>query len=75
MYVVPISTKSYTFCTALPMASQVTSHAWMLPDVVQSVLLTPYRANNNHETIGRLSLVGTLNMCIFNLDYGTYYDN
>ena len=29
-------------------------YACMSPDAVQSVLLTPYQANNNHGTIGRL---------------------
>ena len=29
-------------------------HACLSPDVVQSVLLTPYQANNKHGTIGRL---------------------
>ena len=54
MYVVPISTKSYAFCAVLPMASQVTPMPAISPGVVQSVLLTPYQANNNHGTIGRL---------------------
>ena len=54
MYVVPISTKNYTFCATLPMVSQVTSMPAMSPSVVQSVLLTPYQVNNKHETIGRL---------------------
>ena len=54
MYVVPISAKSYAFCAALPMVSQVTSMPAMSPDAVQSVLLTPYQANNKHGTIGRL---------------------
>ena len=45
MYVVPISTKSYAFCAPMPAIS---------PGAVQSVLLTPYQANNNHGTIGRI---------------------
>ena len=57
IYVIPISTKSYAFCAALPMVSQVTSMPAMSPGVVQSVLLTPYQVNNKHETIGRLPLV------------------
>ena len=48
MCVVPISAKSYAFCATLPMVSQVTSMPAMSPGVVQSVLLTPYQANNNH---------------------------
>ena len=52
--VIPISTKSYAFCAMLPMVSQVTSMPELLPGVVQSVLLTPYQANNKHGTIGRL---------------------
>ena len=54
MYVVPISAKSYAFCAMLPMESQVTPMPAMSPGMVQSVLLTPYQANNNHGTIGRL---------------------
>ena len=54
MYVVPISAKSYAFCAALPMASQVTPMTVLVPCGVQSVLLTPYQAHNNHGTIGRL---------------------
>ena len=54
MYVVPISAKSYAFCAALPMASQVTPMTVLVPSGVQSVLLTPYQAHNNHGTIGRL---------------------
>ena len=54
MYVVPISAKSYAFCATLPMASQVTPHDCLSPGAVQSVLLTPYQATNNHGTIGRL---------------------
>ena len=54
MYVIPISAKSYTFCAALPMASQVTPMTVLVPSGVQSVLLTPYQAHNNHGTIGRL---------------------
>ena len=54
MYVVPISTKSKAFCVMLPMASQATPMHAMSPGVVQSVLLTPYQANNKHGTIGRL---------------------
>ena len=54
MYVVPISAKSYAFCAMLPMALQVTPILAISPDVVQSVLLTPYQANNKHGTIGRL---------------------
>ena len=72
MYVVPISAKSYAFCAMLPMVSQVTLHDCHSHLVcVQSVLLTPYQANNNHGTIGRLPLLDTLNMRIFNLDYGS----
>ena len=52
--VIPISTKSYAFCVALPMVSQVTSMPALSPGAVQSVLLTPYQANNKHGTIGRL---------------------
>ena len=52
--VIPISAKSYTFCAVLPMVSQVTSMPVLSPGVVQSVLLTPYQANNKHGTIGRL---------------------
>ena len=47
----------------------------LLPGVVQSVLLTPYQIKNKHGTMGRLPSVGTLDMCIFNLDYGTYKNN
>ena len=54
MYVVPISAKSYAFCAVPPMASQVTPMPTISPGVVQSVLLTPDQANNNHGTIGRL---------------------
>ena len=54
MYVAHISTKSYAFCAMLPMVSQVTSMPAMSTGAVQSVLLTPYQANNNHGTIGRL---------------------
>ena len=54
IYVIPISAKSYAFCAALPMVSQVTSMPALSPGVVQSVLLTPYQANNKHGTIGRL---------------------
>ena len=54
MYVAPISAKSYAFCATLPMVSQMTSMPVMSPGAVQSVLLTPYQANNNHGTIGRL---------------------
>ena len=54
MYVVPISAKSYAFCAALPMASQVTPMTAIVPSGIQSVLLTPYQAHNNHGTIGRL---------------------
>ena len=54
MYVVPIGAKSYAFCATLPMASQVTPMTAISPGVVQSVLLTPYQATNNHGTIGRL---------------------
>ena len=54
MYVVPISAKSYAFCAMLPMVSQVTPMPAMSPSAVHSVLLTPYQANNNHGTIGRL---------------------
>ena len=54
MYVVPISAKSYAFCAALPMVSQVTPMTVLVPSGVQSVLLTPYQAHNNHGTIGRL---------------------
>ena len=53
MYVVPISAGSYAFCAVLPMVSQVTP-CLSCHRVVQSVLLTPYQANNNHGTIGRL---------------------
>ena len=73
--VIPISAKSYAFCATLPMVSQVTSMPALSPGVVQSVLLTPYQANNKHGTIGRLPPVSTLNMCIFNIDYGTYQNN
>ena len=52
--VIPISAKSYAFCAALPIVSQVTSMPALSPGVVQSVLLTPYQANNKHGTIGRL---------------------
>ena len=52
--VIPISAKSYAFCVMLPMVSQVTSMPVLSPGVVQSVLLTPYQANNKHGTIGRL---------------------
>ena len=51
VYVVPISAKSYAFCAMLPMVSQVTSMPAMSPGAVQSVLLTPYQANNNHEPL------------------------
>ena len=55
MYVAPISAKSYAFCAALPMASQVTPMTVLVPGDVQSVLLTGiYWAHNNHGTIGRL---------------------
>ena len=54
MYVVPISAKSYAFCAALPMASQVTPMTVIVPSGIQSVLLTPYQAHNNHGTIVRL---------------------
>ena len=47
IYVVPISAKSYAFCTMLPMVSQVTSMpAYHL--VWYRVLLTPYQAKNKH---------------------------
>ena len=52
--VIPISAKSYAFCAVLPIMSQVTSMPALSPGAVQSVLLTPYQANNKHETIGRL---------------------
>ena len=55
--VIPINAKSYAFCVTLPMVSQVTSMPALSPGVVQSVLLTPYQANNKHGTIGRLPLV------------------
>ena len=51
---IPISGKSYAFCAALTLVSQVTSMPALSPGVVQSVLLTPYQANNTHGTIGRL---------------------
>ena len=55
MYAASISAKSYAFCVALPMASQVTPMTVLVPGDVQSVLLTRiYRAHNNHGTIGRL---------------------
>ena len=54
MYVIPISAKSYAFCAALPMASQVTPMTVLVPSGIQNVLLTPYQAHNNHGTIGRL---------------------
>ena len=55
IYAAPISAKSYAFCAALPMASQVTPMTVLVPGDVQSVLLTGiYRAHNNHGTIGRL---------------------
>ena len=55
IYVVPISAKSYAFCAALPMASQVTPMTVLVPSDIQSVLLTGiYQAHNNHGTIGRL---------------------
>ena len=55
MYAASISAKSYAFCVALPMASQVTPMIVSVPGDVQSVLLTGiYRAHNNHGTIGRL---------------------
>ena len=54
MYVAPISAKSYAFCAVLLMASQVTPMNAIVPGGVQSVLLTPYQAHNNHGTIGRL---------------------
>ena len=72
--VIPISAKSYAFCVMLPMVSQVTSTPALSPGAVQSVLLTPYQANNKHGTIGRLPPGDTLNMHIFNLDYGTYQE-
>ena len=52
----PISAKSYAFCAALPMASQVTPMTAIVPSGIQSVLLTTYQAHNNHGTIGRLPL-------------------
>ena len=51
MYVVPISAKSYAFCAALPMASQVTPMPAISPDAVQSVLLTPIRQPTNMEPL------------------------
>ena len=55
MYMAPISARSYAFCAALPMASQVTPMTVSVPGDVQSVLLTGiYQAHNNHGTIGRL---------------------
>ena len=57
IYVIPISTKSYTFCAMLPLVSQVTSMPALLPGAVQSVLLTPYQINNKHGTMSRLPLV------------------
>ena len=54
MYAASISAKSYTFCVALPMMSQVTPMTVLVPSGMQSVLLTPYQAQNNHGTIGRL---------------------
>ena len=55
MYAASISAKSYAFCVAPPMASQVTPMIVLVPGDVQSVLLTGiYRAHNNHGTIGRL---------------------
>ena len=75
VHVVLISAKSYAFCAALPMVSQVTSMPAMSPSVVQNVLLTPYQVNNKHEIIGRLPLGSTLDMHIFNLDYGKYQDD
>ena len=49
-----ICAQSYAFCVALPMASQVTPMTVLVPSGIQSVLLTPYQAHNNHGTIGRL---------------------
>ena len=49
--VIPISAKSYAFCAMLPMVSQVTSMSAMSPGAVQSMLLTPYQANNKHEPL------------------------
>ena len=59
----------HLLCHATP---GVTSdiHA-LLPGAVQSMLLTHYQINKKHGTMGRLP-IGTLNMCILNLDYGTY---
>ena len=48
MYAAPISAKSYAFCAALPMVSQVTSTIVIEPSGIQSVLPTPYQAQNNH---------------------------
>ena len=54
MYAASISAKSYAFCVALPMVSQVTPMTVLVPSGIQSVLLTHYQAHNNHGTIGRL---------------------
>ena len=41
-------------CRATHGASQVTPMTVLVPSGIQSVLLTPYQAHNNHGTIGRL---------------------
>ena len=51
MYVVPISARSYAFCATLPNGITSDLHICLSPDVVQSVLLTPYQANNKHEPL------------------------
>ena len=52
-YVIPINTKSYAFCVALP---HDIVH-FLLPSAVQSMLLTHYQITKECEHMGRLPLV------------------